>query len=310
MKVRDLLFLVVGLLALAPSAHAENERYRYRLEAGVEHEVCQRMTRVFNTRFKTPWDRGWLSMEPVPKINGVPYDKVFERLPGIEYDKGFVFDMLLSKYPTSPEFEAVKWVETRGYRDGYGYEPMQNTLKSTNQPFPVLIARLDINNDGKPEWVIKDGIMRRPTRDDGFNDGGLDRMVIFDEDAFDPAATVIEYRKTQAAPWYVKASSISNGAIYLPTVDAYYQLRPFIYRQTTYVAGYRAIWHDKPTRRTDRHSVLPIQYFPDEEYMNILRVLPGGGDKGLDSNVPATKTETTCRIRMILQKKPSNRGGR
>lgn len=297
MKRNRYLVFIVAILAQVPQAHADKDYYRYKLEDGAEHDVCRHMTKVFNTRFRTPWDKGWLRLESVPKINGIRYDQVFERMPGVEYDKGFVFDMLLSKYPTSPEFEAVKWVETRGYVDGYD----SRTLKKLTKPFPVLITKLDIDNDGQPDWVVKGNFMRMPSRDDDLNFGGHDGLVLFREDAFDPATAVIE---SQTVPWYINASSAFNDA-------TYHQLRPFIYQQTTYVAGYRAIWEDRPDRRTDRHSVLPIQLFPDEEYMNVLRVLPGGGETlGPYSSVLATKTEVVCRIRMIMQKKPIKRGGR
>ena len=79
-------------------------RYRYMLERGEDKALCPHMTQVFNDKFKTPWYKSWLKLESDPILFGLPYSKQFERLPGVAYDKHSTFDMLLVKYPTSPEF--------------------------------------------------------------------------------------------------------------------------------------------------------------------------------------------------------------
>jgi uncharacterized protein len=124
--------------------------YRYRLEYSQDRVLCPHMSKVFNSKFKTPWYRSTLKLEPDPVLFGVPYSQHFERLPGISYDKRKTYDMFLAKYPTSPEFAAVKWREGR-------YEPPPGSIYT--EP-PILVAQVDIDNDGENEWIVKYGFMR------------------------------------------------------------------------------------------------------------------------------------------------------
>ena len=280
----------VALFCAAGNTHAATERYRYRLETGAQNEVCRHMTQVFNTRFKTPWDKGWLKPELIPKIQGRPYDQVFARMPGVEYNKDFVWSMLLSKYPTSPEFNAVKWQETRG----------RLTTTSSSSDFPILAARLDIDNDGSLDWVVKSSFMEKMTTWEGMGQAwGLnDALSIFTLNDFAPALPIpskslILNDDPSKAPRRLD-SYISDG---LTT----YQMRPFIFNGKTYFSAYQALW--KYTKNAG-HMLLapPYKLYPNQEHMNILAVLPGGF-KRLDVDlVVNANTETVCRIRMIMQK--------
>lgn len=299
MNALHLLFLVAGTAALALStrAHAEKDYYRYKLEEGAEHEVCRHMTKVFNARFRTPWEMAWPKWEPNPKIYGTPPDKVFERLPGIEYKKEFVFDMLLSKYPSSPEFEAVKWLESREYIEWYDSAKQEKI----DLPFPILIARLDVDNDGQEDWLVKSGFMRTPSRGDNLYGVHMtEGIAIYDRDAFNPTVRMSEKNKAQ---W-----DVPRRVIWLEDL---HQLRPFVHRRAAYVAAYQAFWDDRPNRPMTKDSNSPIQHYPDAEYMNIVRILPGEGEE-ISPYVKYLKarTETICRIRMNLLKKPGKQGGR
>jgi hypothetical protein len=138
------LFLTIFDLKFLSIAYAQNEVYRYQLEKGKDNDLCPHMTEVFNQYFKTPWKRGYLGLDPDPFTQGTPLDHVFERLPGVEYDQRATWEMLYSKYPTAPEFEAVHWQEGR-----------QCSPSPDKDCPPMLITKLDIDNDGNQDWVIK-----------------------------------------------------------------------------------------------------------------------------------------------------------
>ena len=288
--MRKLAYLFwLTLLCVVGNACAATERYRYRLEDGAQNEVCRHMTQVFNERFKTPWDKGWLRLEPVPKILGTPYDQVFERLPGVEYNKRFVFDMLLAKYPTSPEFEAVKWRETRVMGD--------------NTASPALVAQLDIDNDGHVDWVVKSSFMDKMTTWEGMGQayGGKDHLRIFSFDAFDPVVPLLskqllQGQKPDRPPRNID-DNISNA---LDTS----QLRPFIFHEKTYLSAYQVFWSNLELSKKLGQSTgnKPDKLYPDREYMNILAVLPGGTNRYDYRTYVHSNTEAVCRIRMIMQK--------
>lgn len=279
------------LFFVAGNTHAATERYRYQLEDGAHNEVCRHMTQVFNTRFKTPWDKGKLGSEPIPKIHGTPYDQVFERMPGVEYKKDFVYSMLLSKYPTSTEFEAVKWRETR-------VKPESNSIVSE---YPALITQLDIDNDGQLDWVVKHLFMDKITTFEGWGQawGGNDHLLIFPLNGFEsvvpiPIETLIPLKNPSKAPRSVD-ERISES------LDAS-QLRPFIFKNKTYLSAYQVFW--KFTENAG-HTLPrpPYKEYPDREYMNIFAVLPGGFRKeGFESVTLPVNTEMLCRISMHMQK--------
>lgn len=288
--MRKLAYLFwLTLLCVVGNACAATERYRYRLEDGAQNEVCRHMTQVFNERFKTPWNKGWLRLEPVPKILGTPYDQVFERLPGVEYNKRFVFDMLLSKYPTSPEFDAVKWRET--------------LVQWDNLTAPALIAQFDIDNDGQMDWVVKASFMTKMTTREGTgqSDGGKDHLEIFSSDGFEPVVPVPSKHLLQGQkpdrPHRSIDEDISDG---LDTT----QLRLFLFGGKTYLSAYQVFWPNlELSKKLGRHAEDKAdKLYPDREYMNILTVLPGSTRKYDYSTFVRANTETVCRIRMIMHR--------
>lgn len=279
-------------LCFVSSAFADKERYRYRLEDGADKEVCRHMIQVFNKQFKTPWDKGRLGLKSnvIPKIQGTPYDQVFERLPGVEYDKRAVFNMLLSKYPTSPEFDAVNWKESRG----------RATTTSSSNDFPILIAQFDIDNDGSLDWVVKSSFMHKMTTWEGLGQAwGLnDSLSIFTLSGFEPempipSKSLILNEDPSKAPRRLD-SDISNGLIT-------YQIRPFIFNEKTYFSAYQALWK---YAENVGHALLapPRNLYPNHEYMNILAVLPGAFRRFDFDLTAAANTEPLCRIRMMMQK--------
>lgn len=248
------------------------------------------MTQVFNKRFKTPWDKGWLRLEAVPKIQGTPYDQVFERMPGVEYDKEAVFAVLLSKYPTSPEFDAVKWKETRLTRDG--------------KPSPALLAQLDIDNDGRLDWVVKSSFMYRMTTWEGWQQGfgGRDHLELYEQEKFDPSALV----RSSQVPYQSGKPADQRRNIDGHVTDGLdtSQLRPFIFKGKTYLSAYQVFWPNFELSKTAGQSVQakPNKLYPDREYMNILLALPGAFKRYEWSYTLTANVEAVCRIRMHMQK--------
>jgi hypothetical protein len=272
---------------------AQDMKYKYRLEIGQEKDLCGHMTQVFNRQFKTPWDKGQKPWKPNPTIFGTPYDQVFERFPGVEYKLDFTWELLLSKYPTSPEFEAVRW------KEGRVYYPDGNAPPSYNRPAPILITEIDIDNDGQKEWLVKSSFMQQMSTNEGTgqSDGGSDTLTIFLFDGFDPTIPLTLEQLSQGQKQAKRPRQIGR--------EVAQQLRPFIYKGKTYLSAYQTEWRDRDHSNEKKPK---YRIYPDREYMNILRVTAGG--QRLHSQVTETaNTETVCRIRMrMLKNTPSSKG--
>jgi len=244
------------------------------------------MTQVFNENFKTPWDRGNGALKSNPIVFDVPYDHMFERLPGVEYSKDFVFQMLLAKFPSSPEFDAVKWREGRVY--------YKDSLPLTyRQAGPMLVTEIDIDNDGTKEWVVKDAFMfKAPTSsvsevgDSDFS--GWDDLRIFPADGLNPTILLASEQLTHGQKPGYRPRKLDN--------EVALQLRPFIYQNKAYLSAYQVIWKDEDRcKRKPSH----LRMYPDREYMNILQVLEGGYNPH-NAFIETANTKIVCRIRMIM----------
>jgi hypothetical protein len=263
--------------------------YRYRLESGTSHEVCTHMTNVFNKQFRTPWQRSASSKEAStssPQTSPVGGG----RLPGVPYNKDFADAMLLSRYPSSAEFDAVQWKEA-------------NVLWDTKVN-PALLASLDIDNDGQPDWVVKYAFMTALTTWQGLGQlsGGSDSLAIFKAEDFQPQATlssklILNGESEQKAPRHAD-SDASQG---LET----YQLRPFIFQGKAYLQAYQAFWPNlELSKQQGRRTALSADKpYPDREYMNILS-MQTGSEKSFNYHVPRNMAKLTavCRVRMIRTK--------
>lgn len=248
-------------------AITKNEpHYRYKLEHSEDKVLCPHMTQVFNDKFKTPWYKSWLKLESDPILFGIPYSQQFERLPGVAYDKRSTFDMLLAKYPTSSEFEAVKWREGR-------YEP---PLESVYKSQPILIAQLDFDNDGETEWIVKHGF---------FRNGDHSRVSEHDVLSVYRVGTFNVNEKIPSGALYYG----QNGKLRPKKLDTAMQLRPFVFAGTTYISAYQANGgtFDQNTFEGD----------PTQEYMNIWR-LTGTSQRLFNQSTETLDTATICRIRM------------
>ena len=287
-----LLILVFSNMADAVTADPRAVRYRYVLEESF-HDVCQHMTQVFNQRFKTPWNKGFLESDPAQKIFGTRFDQVFERFPGVEYNMRATWTMLLAKYPTSPEYDAVKWRETR-------VGPESERGKNV---YPALVAQLDIDNDGELDWVIKDTFMDKLTTFEGWGQahGFSEDLSIFPRNGFEPSVPI---PRSTFAPHHNPALAPRKLGSNLSAGMETYQLRPFIFRNKTYVSAYQAYWPNLAASELEGRYVRldPPKEFPDREYMNIFDVQPGSfvKDGAYKLDIRAN-TEKLCRIRMRMQ---------
>ncbi len=278
--------------AVTPDLRAA--QYRYVLEEdGDPNGVCVHMTQVFNQRFKTPWNKGELESDPAQKIFGTRFDQVFERFPGVEYNMMATWTMLLAKYPTSPEYDAVKWRETR-------VGPETERDKNVH---PALIAQIDIDNDGELDWVIKDTFMNKLTTYEGWQQayGGRDYLNIFPHISFKPTVPIpYDFLNPLKNPSKAPRRLDSNISENLDTS----QLRPFIFRGKTYFSAYQVYWPNLEASKRAGTSVQirPNKEFPDREYMNIFEVRSGGHVKdGYAKIYVHANTEKLCRIRMRMQ---------
>jgi hypothetical protein len=165
----------VAALALATSASGvppdEYNAYRYKLEKGANAEVCKHMEAVYNREFRHPWGR----FEEQPRRR-----PEFPRLPGVEFDERMASNYFYSAYATSSEFDAIGWREGRGIWDEEGKRV---------QPF--LVADFDIDNDGRPDRVVKSSFMLSFWPAKRSVPGGEDRLWIFDESQLDLTRTVV-----------------------------------------------------------------------------------------------------------------------
>jgi hypothetical protein len=269
------LIKIFCLFVLLPlSAYADTELYSYKLVDSQDKPLCTHMTKVFNKDFKAPWNIGYLGLNPNPVTKGKPLNQVFERLPGVEYNERFTFGMIYSKYPITPEFEAIHWREGR-------YCSRSGNLECDTMR-PMLMAQFDIDNDGKQDWILKKSFMKDILSWESQHGLG-DVLVIFQGDQFDPSLP-IESKEL----WYGQKG---NGpSRYLK--DAL--LRPFVFESNAYIAAYQY----KLVKKHKSDAFL----LPSDEHMNILRVTKGSYHYGLETALRAT-TDSVCTIRMIPQTK-------
>lgn len=184
-------------------------------------------------------------------------------------------NMRYSKLPTSPEFEAIKWREGRFLLQGGS--PQDITMQ------PMLVAELDIDNDGNIDTVIKTGFMFDYTTWGGWDgrDGGVDDIVIYAKGAYDFTGEVTLHTLNHGQPGWPKARGFGGRWV-----------RPFILGGVTYVSKYEDVW--------PREDGLPSrhQQYPTEENMHVLKYRGGGQNLGAGKYTDMDM-EPICRFRMI-----------
>lgn len=200
---------VAGCLAGGSVADAldEEERatYRYELVQSANDLVCQHMRRVYNETFRQPWNFRDCFRGRLPETNG----HYSPHLPGRWTEEQlFLWWMRYALYPTSREFEAIQWIRM---------------TKAGPMRVPILLAPIDIDNDGSVELVVHDGFY-------GFGDGrnsGDGFAINADTHLLESNQTSLS-QKELYSEW--EQMETFSGDI----------IRPFVFNGVTYLSEYEA----------------------------------------------------------------------
>jgi hypothetical protein len=260
---RCALVFVFASLGLSAALTARADIYRYKLELGRNVEVCQHMGKVYNSRFTHLWEYT-LSNPPGPS---------FPLLTGTSDNNpsGYQIGLFLSRYPDSPEFNAIDW------RVG----SYQWNLPDSKKTIPILVARFDIDNDGKPDTVLKTSLMLSVEPAESGAPGGNDELFILDENQF-PIDRPLRPADLYGHPGSVRPARISFDLLHI----AARSIRPFIYKRVTYLSIY------------DQHEFLDSKGRRDQ--MWIMKYRAGGSNLG-GGKWSALETESVCRFKMIVK---------
>lgn len=284
MKVLIVLFFVLTLTFLtsgnAIALTSFGSAYRYKLEMSKDDKVCRHMEKVYKKYFRTPW------ASPPDDWNDERKKNVSTRLPGVEFNADLMGLMDRALFPSSPEFEAIKWREGR-------YKYQTTDTKSGGEVVitgtiinPLLVADFDIDNDGKMDTVIQGGFFEGMVY-------GIDSFSVY------PAGTVD--LKDLVGESVVKVRDVQSfrevdgmGETLSVGVDTWRSLRPFILGGVTYLSGAR---YESPY-----DGFKPNHIYKD--YVDILKYIKGSSfRKG--RNQPPLEFETICRFRMTEVHRPS-----
>ncbi len=263
--------LIVCLIFGQAQAEGFNEEqaFRYELEMSRNAAVCQHMLQVYNEKFRQPW-----KTEPIDlagKTYGEHSKYAFPRLPGVEHNDRFTFDMRYSKWPTSPEFEAIEWREGRRITGG-GPVPSSSDGRS----LPILAAEFDIDNDGHKEQVVKYAFVEMWAYTD------YERISIFRQARLNFLSPVTS--------WQIQRG---GGGVPQPEgISVWRHIRPFMLWGKVYLHLQHDVSHEVPNSAIirERSYTLVSEYHHDQ----------GIFDSGLDpitDDMPGIKQ--VCRFHMI-----------
>lgn len=212
------------------------------------------MLEVYNTHFKKPWD---MPFSPTNETYGENSPYAFPKLPGVQHDPKLTYQMRFFRQPTSPEFEAIKWVEGR-----------QEFSVADNIPYrPMLWADFDIDNDGKLETVWASGFYRTWQDSRQKTHNGAEYLYVFPQGAvsinpFLSSQDKIEFihGKKPGVPMPRLLSNMADSR------NLGIGLRPFIFEGVTYLSSYDQQWRHYPESLAG----------PQTETIEILKYKSGG----------------------------------
>lgn len=250
--IRLSLLLAATVVAL-PTLAGVYDNYAYKLEKGKQTKVCQHLERVYNENFQRPWD-----------FRDLP-TSTFPRLPGVEYDKRMALDLRSSAFPTSPEFEAVQWKEGR------------IVYSNPREMRPMLTAKVDIDNDGEADTLVKATFMQGFSQGARSVPGGEDRIFVLNKGQSDlenitPEAFNATGKRRPALIGYVTLGLFARS------------IRPFIYDGTTYLSVY--------VQNADQKNM--------HETIWVLKYRDGGWNRGAGGDWEPVKADRVCRFRMVV----------
>lgn len=194
------------------TASAFEISYSYELLKGKERAVCQRMLEVYSTGFKKPWSADNLANQP----------RSLELL-----------QTRFSRFPTSPEFDSVKWI-------AHPYE-----IKGSSNF--ALYSNIDIDNDGTSELVLKLRFFQG-------SPGTRDYLYVFPQGAIDFS----EFRTHDdfLSRFIEKRITVLEHPVHQ---------RPFIFRKRTYIHRYQFTPRTFPGANPDQPFGAP-EYIVISEY--------------------------------------------
>ena len=251
----------------------EDDSYTYTLEVNNNDKVCSHMKEVYNHYFKRPFA---ISTNLSDYAEGEKY--ALPLLPGVKRDPRLSLKERFSLQPTSPEFDAIKWQEGRvKYPDGNIGEQ------------PIMVANVDVDNDGTIETVIKFSFMAGYVLAAG---GGEDALAIFRNNAIELDKQPLDfYALFRGQNGRQSPAHITGDTYELP----YEVIRLFTYGGINYLSAYGQ--HGQPWPRGNDN---PVQS-PDREYMDVLQYRSGGDNLGKGKWSPL-KIDTICQFRMTVAK--------
>lgn len=251
--------------------------YRYKLEMSKDDKVCRHMEKVYKRYFRTPWT------SPPDDWNDDRKKNTSTRLPGVEFNADLMGLMDRALFPSSPEFEAIKWREGRYKYQTTNTKSGGEVVSTATIINPLLAADFDIDNDGKIETVIQDGFFEGMVY-------GADSFSVYPVGTVDMKDLVGD---STMKPRGVHGIRLIHGVENIPTIK-WHSLRPFILNGVTYLSGARF--------ETPYDDFEPNHIYKD--YMDILKYIKGSRFmKG--SNQPPLEFETICRFRMTEVHQPS-----
>ena len=158
--------------------------------------VCNHMAQVYRQAFRQPFELG-----KIKQVNGVD-------LPPPGEDKLRLYRVKYSFYPTSPEFDAIRWRVGKYSHIYAGKDEGERVM---------ITSEFDINNDGIKESVVKSQ----------FFDGsgtGFDVLRVFEQGELDLSREVTSIDLSRGHNGKTPPSYIAGGAI----------IRPLIFQGVTY----------------------------------------------------------------------------
>ena len=272
------IFFVLGIWlgTVTVGTAGARDRYRYVLEQNTNDKVCHHMDAVYNQHFGYP-----LKTPPLTTIGSEP-DRAygpngrfaFPTFPGVIHDNRIAAVMRYSRFPTSPEFDAIKWREGRyRFRAASGLDLREQ---------PMLVAQFDIDNDGRPDTVIKTSFMAGYWPSHDSVEGGEDELFVFLKGEIDLSRVVTYEDLMGGQAGGHRPTMISGG-------NSRRLIRPFLFDGNAYLSTYEQQW--RGGEFFDSSTKL------DGEYTNVLRYRGGGENLG-HGNWSPLELEMICRFRM------------
>jgi hypothetical protein len=178
------------------ACHCETCTYRFELVESKNDAVCKQMGDVYNGRFSRMFDdRGFSDKERLKNRT-----------------------KLLMSYPASPEYEAIEWQ----YPEIFVYKDKDE------KPYALAVAKIDIDNDGTNEIVIREGGTFYGPK------SPLETFYIYGQGEFDSSKITTSWELAQGQDPEHPPRIVSRG----------HYLRPFIFNGDTYLSNYSVVFDE------------------------------------------------------------------